>query len=273
MTVQITDLLGTYGSEWHLLSAGVVPADVGAAARLLRAPALLRARSAGGLRQIAPHTLVNLVTHALGPRVVPAVPGVPPAPRAADRQGARDDGRGRAVRVHARRPAADGRRLRRDPARRTNGSARWSRRPLASAVAGADGRVPGLRARRSGGTSSAGSRARRARRGDARRLPAGHVRPHRPDAADPARVRDRQRRRLARRAGVVDGHRFEWRGIDGSTVAAEYLPEGRQRRAPPARARQRARRSGRDRGDAARGSGTTRCWPCTARTTRSRCRS
>ena len=25
---------------------------------------------------------------------------------------------------------------------------------------------------------------------------------------------------------VVDGHRFEWRGIDGSTVAAEYLPEG-----------------------------------------------
>ena len=68
--------------------------------------------------------------------------------------------------------------------------------------------------------------AARLRRGDGGRLPARHVRPRRPDAPDPAPVRVRGRRRLARRAGGDRRHAFRWRRPDGSAVRAEYLPGG-----------------------------------------------
>ena len=67
---------------------------------------------------------------------------------------------------------------------------------------------------------------RRVRRGHGGRLPARHVRPHRPDAPDPAPGRVRARRGVARRAL---GHRpsaFEWEAPDGSSVRAEYLTTG-----------------------------------------------
>ena len=59
-----------------------------------------------------------------------------------------------------------------------------------------------------------------------RRLPAGHVRPHRPDAADPAPGRDRPCRRLARRARGDRPPCLRWRAPDGSQVRAEYLVGG-----------------------------------------------
>ena len=61
MTVQITDLLGTYGSEWHLLSA----ASFLLMSVLLVFFALQRYFVQGLLAGsvIAPHTLVNLVPH------------------------------------------------------------------------------------------------------------------------------------------------------------------------------------------------------------------
>ena len=67
----------------------------------------------------------------------------------------------------------------------------------------------------------------RLRRADARRLPARHVRPRRPDAADPAP----RRRRPTRSCGAasrpsVDRHAFRWESPDGSWVRAEYLPAG-----------------------------------------------
>jgi alpha-mannosidase len=67
------------------------------------------------------------------------------------------------------------------------------------------------------------ARAAAARRDDARRVPAGHVRPRRPDAADPP-PRDRDRVVWRGVPSAVDFHRFVWESPDGSSVVAEYLP-------------------------------------------------
>ena len=105
--------------------------------------------------------------------------------------------------LHARRPGRDRRRLPRDPARGRAADPPAHRRgpPGHRAVADPDGRVPRLgrddhpqpRARLGEGRGAGG--------GDAGRLPAGHVRAHRPDAADPAASGDRAGGRLARRPG------------------------------------------------------------------------
>ena len=65
------------------------------------------------------------------------------------------------------------------------------------------------------------------RRGHGRRLPARHVRPHRPDAPDPPAGRLRPTPSFG--GGVpaaVDRTAFWWQAPDGSTVRAEYLPVG-----------------------------------------------
>ena len=149
--------------------------------------------------------------HALGPRVVPDVPGPPPgARRGARRPPRRPRGRPRAHPLPARRPAGRGRRLPRAAARargascgRTSRSGPHRDGPLVHAARrvprlGRDPRArprardgPGRRAGRTGG------------RRDGRRLPARHVRPHRPDAAAP-------------RGGPASTHAVVWRGVPGA---------------------------------------------------------
>ena len=133
--------------------------------------------------------------------MVRAVPDLPDASRRAGRPAPRAHGARSAAALHARRPGRDRRRLPRGPSGRGAAHPAPDRRgtPGDRPVADPDGRVPGLgrdhhpqpRVRMGAG--------RGARRGDAGRLPARHVRPHRPDAADPAAGRDRAGGRLARR--------------------------------------------------------------------------
>ena len=78
----------------------------------------------------------------------------------------------------------------------------------------------------------------------------------------------RARRRVARRARGGRPHAFWWEAPDGSTVRAEYLPDGlRQRGAPARRAGQLARGRRARASAAARSSATTRFSRCTAPTT------
>ena len=133
--------------------------------------------------------------------MVRAVPDLPDAPRRTGRPAPRADGARPAASLHARRPGRDGRRLPGGATRRGALDPAPDRRGTAGhrAVADPAGRVPGFgrdhhpepRVRLGAG--------RGARPGDADRLPAGHVRAYRPDAADPAEGRDRAGRRLARR--------------------------------------------------------------------------
>ena len=72
------------------------------------------------------------------------------------------------------------------------------------------------------------------RRGHGGRLPARHVRPHRPDAPDPPPGRLRARRGVAGRARrSIDRTAFWWEAPDGSTVRAEYLPDRVRQRGRP----------------------------------------
>ena len=68
---------------------------------------------------------------------------------------------------------------------------------------------------------------RGARRRDGRRVPAGHVRPRRPDAPDPApgRASATPSSGAASRP-AIDRHAFRWLAPDGSTVRTEYLLGG-----------------------------------------------
>ena len=133
--------------------------------------------------------------------MVRAVPGLPDAAGRARRPAARFDGGGRPPRVHPRRPGRDRRRLPRGPAGGPAADRAAHRRgpPGDRAVADPDGRVPRLGRDDDPEPRDRLARRRGIRRGDARRLPAGHVRPRRPDAADPPSGRDPARRRLARR--------------------------------------------------------------------------
>ena len=94
------------------------------------------------------------------------------------------------------------------------------------AVVHPHGRVPRLR-RDHRAQPAARARSRRGvRRRDGRGLPARHVRPRRADAAAAHAVRLRARGRVARRAVVGRSQRVLVVGPDGSTVRAEYLPQG-----------------------------------------------
>ena len=241
MTLKINDLLSTYGQEWNLLSCSRFPAHDPASGRLLQPSALLRPGPARGLRQeLTRARRPPRPTHALGPRVVPAVSGLPRCASSTCRRRARDDGGGPALRLHARRPARDGGRLPRDPASGRaadqaadrRGAAR--RRPLADPR----GRVPQL-----GRVDRAQPRDRLApgggaRRSDGRRLPAGHVRPRRADAADPPPRGSHRRGGLARRPRRGRSPPFPLGG-PGRVDGARGVPRRRlrQRRLPARRAR------------------------------------
>ena len=135
--------------------------------------------------------------------MVRAVPGVPDAPRGAGGPAPRLDGRRRAAGLHARRPGRHDRRLSRDP----SGAPAADRAPDRPgpvghrAMADPDGRVPRVGRDVDPEPRDRLARGRGVRRGDAGRLPAGHVRPRGPDAPDPAPGGDPPRRRLARCAG------------------------------------------------------------------------
>ena len=134
--------------------------------------------------------------------MVPAVPVVPDLVGGRGRRGARPTRERRAHAVHTRRPARDARRLPRDPARGggADSGTRVVRAARARPVADAHGRVPRRRrddVAQSRGRTRAGIRLRKC---DARRLPAGHVRSRRADAADPPSRRNRDGGRLAGRS-------------------------------------------------------------------------
>ena len=104
--------------------------------------------------------------------------------------------------LHARRADGRRRRLPRGPARGRGAPARpgGGRAAQHGPLVHPDGRVPGL-GRDDHPRPADGHRpGRRLRRCHGRRLPARHVRAHRPDAPDPAAGRIRARRGLARRA-------------------------------------------------------------------------
>ena len=59
------------------------------------------------------------------------------------------------------------------------------------------------------------------------RLPARHVRPRRPDAPDPGRVRASPTPWCgAASHAAIDAEAFSWEAPDGTAVRAEYLPQG-----------------------------------------------
>ena len=171
--------------------------------------------------------------------MVPPLPALPAAARRRDRPTARADGGGRALPLHARRPARDPRRLPRGAARsRAADPTAGGRGPARDRpVAGADGRVPRLRRDHPPQPRVRPAAGPGARRSDGGRLPAGHVRTRRADAADPEAGRDRAGGRLARGAG---GRRLAHLpvGIAGRLVGAGRVPAARvrQRRVPPRRA-------------------------------------
>ena len=104
--------------------------------------------------------------------------------------------------LHAGRADGGGRRLPRGAARGRGAPAGpgGGRPDQHGALVHPDGRVPGLGRDHHPQPADGPRPWRRLRRRHGRRLPARHVRAHRPDAADPATGRIRPRRRLARRA-------------------------------------------------------------------------
>jgi hypothetical protein len=135
--------------------------------------------------------------------VVRALPDVPAPARRSRRPAPRADGRRQPAALHARRPVRHGRRLSRGPPRERaahpppRGGGPPGHRPLAD---------PHGRVSRLGRDDGSQPRARlgpgdRARWGDAGWLSAGHVWPHRADAADAPACRHRAGRRVARRPG------------------------------------------------------------------------
>ena len=146
---------------------------------------------------------VHRAPHALGSRVVRPLPAVPPpARRAAGRAAAAPRGRPLLSPLPARRPAGGGRRLPRGPTGR--GAAPHPPQPLGpagdGAVVHAPRRVPRLRRDAGAQPATRAEPGGHARRRDGRGLPAGHVRPRRPDAPDPAIVRVRARGGVAGRS-------------------------------------------------------------------------
>ena len=85
------------------------------------------------------------------------------------------------------------------------------------------------------------------RRGHARRLPARHVRPHRPDAPDPRRLRVRARGRVAGRAGGDRPQRVLVAGARRHHRARRVHAAGLRQRLGAARRRQGVRPGGRGR--------------------------
>ncbi len=166
-----------------------------------------------------------------------------PARRAARPHGGRSGLRP----LHARRADGRGRRLPRRAARERRSVAAPGRRrtPRHGPLVHPDGRVPGL-GRDHGPRPAAGpGPGGRLRRGHGGRLPARHVRPHRPDAPDPGPVRVRPRRGVAGRAV---GRRCRGVPLGGTRrhVGPRRLPADRVRqRRGAARRRQGADRPGR----------------------------
>ena len=211
--------------------------------------------------------------HPLGPRVVRAVPGLPDAARGARRPAARFDGGRRPAGLHPRRPGRDDRRLPRGPARGSRPDRATDRRRTAGdrAVADPHGRVPRVRRDARPQPRDRLARRRSVRRGDAGRLPPGHVRPRRPDAPDPAPGRDPPRRRVAGRSGRDRPPRVHV-AVAGRIQRSGRVPGRRlrQRRLPPRDPRPAGRqgRAGTSR-RAGRSTATARSSRCTARTMRS----
>ena len=185
--------------------------------------------------------------------MVQVVPGLPPGAGGTDRHA---DPSARARRqlppLHARRPDGRRRRLPRGAARGRGPPAGARRGGPAEhgPVVHPDGRVPGFgRDHRAQPTDGHSARSRLRRR-HGRRVPAGHVRPHRADAADPAAGRVHGRSRLARRPVTGDEQRLRLGG------AGRLRGEGR---VPARRLRQRCRTARRRQGVGATDRATT--WP------------
>ena len=162
--------------------------------------------------------------------MVSALPELPDAAGRPRRSGARDARGGARVRLHAGRAAGDDRRLPRDPpgAGRAHRAARAQRAAGDRPVADPDGRVPRLGRDprpQPGGRLGTGDRFRRA---DAGRVPPRHVRPRRPDAADPAPRRRGRRGRVARRPGVGPAPRVPL-GVARRLVGSRGVPSRRLR--------------------------------------------
>ncbi len=201
-------------------------------------------------RSLTPHApdSARRAPHALGPRVVCPVPDVPPHPRRPPRRVAPPPRRRPRVRtLHARRADGGHRRLPRHPPR--GGSAdptpRGVRPPRPGAVVRVDGRVPRLRRDHRAGPPDGHRSGGRLRRGHGGRLPARHVRPHRPDAPDPAGLRLLRRRRLAGRAEGDRPHRLLVGGTGRLDGARRVPPRGLRERGDAPRRRRGPGRHGR----------------------------
>ena len=186
--------------------------------------------------------------------MVPPLPELSAEARRARRPRARPAGGGAGLRLHARWTARDDRRLPRGAAGERGAHPAPGRRGPDGdrAVADARRRVPRL-GRGDHPEPGAWAAARRGARGrDAGRLPAGHVRARRADAADPATGRDRARGGLARRSGRRRQARVHVGGA-GRLGSARGVPaRGLQQRRLPAH---RARRIAKSCRGAARGDG------------------